>query len=183
MIDQLPRGPVEVEVTVGRRDLGGVRRFALLLAECGIGFGQHPIEQIGRDLRGTLEHLAGVVVGLHRERALRRDRPGVELLHELDDRYACLGVARHQRTLDRRSAAPAWEERRMHVQPETLVEHCVGDDQPVGDGDDHRSAEIEARLQPLRLDDREPEVLGGELCGRRRELATSARWCIRPSED
>ena len=137
----------------------------------GSGLGQHPIEQIGRDLRGALEHRAGVVVGLHRKRMLRRDRPGVELLHELDDRHACLGVARHQRPLDRRSAAPAWEERRMHVQPETLGEHRVGDDQPVRDGDDDRSAEIEARLQPLRLENRDPQALA------RQALPATARAC------
>ena len=63
----------------------------------------------------------------------------------------------------------------MHVQPETLVEHRVGDDQPVRDRDDDRCAEIEARLEPLRLEDREPEALGRELGRRRRELAPSAR--------
>ena len=39
----------------------------------------------------------------------------------------------------------------MHVQPESLAEQGLGDDQPVRDRDDGRRAEIEARRGPLRL--------------------------------
>jgi hypothetical protein len=67
----------------------------------------HLVEQARGDLGAAREHGARVVVLAQVERLLRGDRPGVELLDRLVDRHAGARVARHQRALDGRGAAPA----------------------------------------------------------------------------
>ena len=71
----------------------------------------------------------------------------------------------------------------MHVQPESLLEHLLGDDEAVRDRDDGVRAEVETRLEPLRLQHRDPQALGGQLGRRRRVLAAPARGRIGPREN
>ena len=62
----------------------------------------------------------------------------------------------------------------MHVEPEPFREHRLGNDQPVRDRDDHRCAEVEARLGPRRLERADPEPLCRCLRRRRDELSPAA---------
>ena len=71
----------------------------------------------------------------------------------------------------------------MHVEPASLREHVLGDDEAVRDGDDGVRAEVETRLEPLRLQHRDPQALGGQLGRRRKVLAAPARGRIGPREN
>ena len=104
---------------------------------------------------------------------LRRHGPGVELGDGLVDRDAGLLVAGHDRALHRRRPAPAWEKRRMHVQPRALREQRLGDEQAVGADDDGRRVELE----PL-----EPGARAGGRGSRaaRRRPSPEARVTFRP---
>jgi len=113
---QLLRRPRPVELSIGRPDLLGI-------GDAVLGLRRRPsvvergVDQVGRQLSSAREEGSGVVVDPDRKLLLSRDRPGVELLDQLDDRDSCLLVARHQRPLDRRSPTPARQERRVDVEP------------------------------------------------------------------
>ena len=100
--------------------------------------GQHLVQQLDRELGGALVDRRRVVLGADRERALRCDRAGVELLHGLVDRDAGLGVAGHERALDRGGAAPARQQRRVHVQPERRARAASSGISSAVGGDDDR---------------------------------------------
>ena len=120
---------------VHRLELVGVAS-ARLPARENTGAGSTPSSRSTRELgRARRRPAPASSSSPTRKCALRRDRAGVQLLHELDDRDAGLLVARQQRTLDRRRAAPAREERRVDVQPERRAQagrpgsrHAVGDE-------------------------------------------------------
>ena len=69
---------------------------------------------------------------------LQQDRPGIEALLHLHDRDPGRRVPREQRALDWRSAAPAWQQRRVYVQATSRrnFQHRVRQDKTVG-GDHH----------------------------------------------
>ena len=75
----------------------------------------------------------------HRRRGRRRTRssaatgPGVELLDEQHRRDGALGLAGHERALDRRGAAPARERRGVQVDERQRVEQRARHEQAVGD--------------------------------------------------
>ena len=115
----------------------------------------HLLEQAGGDLRGALEDAACVEVA-DRERFLRRDRAGVERLDRLVDRHARLAVAREDRPLDRRRAAPPRQQRRMDVQPERAREQPGRDVEAVRADDD--ALDLGGQLRPLRLVDGDAEL-------------------------
>ena len=167
MVHELRSRTREVEVPVGRGDLVGVgcavRRLGLEHR-----LGQHVADQPRGDLGGTRVHRSGVVVRLELERLLSGDRAGVELGGRAMDRDAGSRVARHQRTLDRRRAAPARQERRMDVEPEPTVEQRVRDEQPVRGNDNRVGRNLDAVVESRRLRDGDPEPLGGLLRGCRR---------------
>ena len=126
-----------------------------------------------RHLGRARVHRAGVEVA-DRERLLRRDRARVELLDRPVDRHARLGVAGEDRPLDRRGAAPARQQRRVHVHPERLFEQTRRDVETVGAHDDPVDGLEE--LRPLRLVHRDAEPLRRHLGRRRaRRAATAAR--------
>ena len=87
-----------------------------------LGSAQHVSRRSAAICSRPLVHGPGVIVRADRERLLGRDRARVELLHELDDRHAGLGVAGHDRALDRGRPAPARQQRRVDVEPEVSVE-------------------------------------------------------------
>ena len=70
-------------------------------------------------------------------RSAMRHGPGVEPLVHLHHHDAALGIARHDRAVDRRGAAPARQQRGMQV--EAAERHGIEDrlrqDQPIGDDD------------------------------------------------
>ena len=100
------------------------------------GLGSTSLEQLDADLRGAVVDGAGVVLGPIGNGSLRGDRPGVELLDELDHRDAGLVVAGHDRPLDGRRPTPARQQRRVDVQPEVPLEQRCRDQPPVGDEHD-----------------------------------------------
>ena len=125
----------EVELAVRGADLVGVGRAGVGLRREGRR-GKDAVEQPRGDLGRPGEDGAGVVLGSDRECLLGRDRAGVELLHRLVDRDAGLLVPGEDRALDRRGAAPARKQRRVHVEPEGAREQVGRDQEPVG-ADDH----------------------------------------------
>ena len=160
--------PREVELAVGRFDLGRVRRLAHLRRERRLR--QHLVQQLDRELGRARIDRPRVVLRRQREAALRGDRACIELLHRLVDRDADLLVAGEQRPLDRGRAAPARQQRRMDVQPEPLLEQALRDQQAVR-GDDRRlTRKLQLRRRPVGLQHRDPELFGDELRRRRREL-------------
>ena len=70
----------------------------------------------------------------------------------------------------------------MHVQPEPLLEQLLRDEPAVRDDHDRRRAEVEAGLEPLGLEHRDPEPLGGDLRRRRDELPPAAGGRVRARE-
>ena len=105
---ELLSGTPEVELAVVRRDLlcVGDAVFRLRL-ESRLILGEHALQQVGRKLCGAREDDARIVVILDRKRTLRGNRAGVQLLDGPVDRDSGRLVARHDRPLDRSSAAPA----------------------------------------------------------------------------
>ncbi len=63
----------------------------------------------------ALDLVAGLVGADRRAVPARSIGAGVERLHDAHDRHAGLGVAGHHRAMDRRRAAPARQQRRVHV--------------------------------------------------------------------
>ena len=162
--DELRRRPRQVELPVGGRDLLGVG--GPLARLWGESDGQR-VEQARRHLCGAVIDGAGIVVGPDREGFLRGDRPGVQLLDELDDRHAGLRVARHDRALDRRRPAPARQQRRVHVQPLMPIEQRPWDDQAVGDRDDRLRRQLDRGIETLGLQTGHAETFSGQPRGRR----------------
>jgi hypothetical protein len=105
--------PRPIQLAVGGLDLLRVGHLALLRAEV-LGV-ERRIDKVGRQSRRSLEHRACIVLGPDPEPALRADRPGVQLGHEADDRYAGLVVPCHDRPLDRSRSAPARKQGRVDV--------------------------------------------------------------------
>ena len=65
------------------------------------------------------------------------DVPGVEAGIHFHDHDAALGVAGHDRAIDRRGPAPARQQRRVQVEAAARhgIENVLRQDQPVGDDD------------------------------------------------
>ena len=66
------------------------------------------------------------------------------------DRDAGLVVARHDRALDRRGAAPARQQRRMDVEPERALEQLVRDQEAVGADDDRVGGDLDGSRRASR---------------------------------
>ena len=115
-VDELRRGPRRIELAVGGDDLLRVRHALVRLRRERWMF-EHAVEQSRGNLGRARVHDAGVVLRADVERFLCGDRPGVELLRRAVDGDSRLRVAGHDRALDGSGAAPARQERRMHVQP------------------------------------------------------------------
>ena len=161
-----PDGGKRMEYEAFLRGLRSQRRFR-----------QRLLQQLGRQFACPRRDRAEIVLRRERERPLRRDRPGVELRHELDDRHSGLLVAGHQRTLDRRGASPAREQRRVDVQPQRPVENRLGDQHAVGGHDHGPGLRLEV-VEPLGLAHVDPEPLGSHLRRRRRQFAPASLWPV-----
>jgi hypothetical protein len=70
----------------------------------------------------------------------------------------------------------------VHVQPQSPLEHGLGDQQTVG-RDDHRPHLGVEVVEPLGLAHLDPEPLRGLLRRRRRELPPAAARTVRPREE
>ena len=111
-----------------------------------------------------------------------RDRAGVERGHRLVDRDAGLLVAREDRALDRRGAAPARQQRRVHVQPERPVEQRLRDEQAVREIT-IASTGSSGSVRLLGLVHRTPSRSATSFVGGRRELAAAAARRVGPGEE
>ena len=179
-VEELLRRAAPVEHAVVRPDLLGVGH-ALGRLRHERRLRQHLVEQLDAELGRPPRDRRVVVLLPDRERTLRRDRPRVELGHELDDRRAGLRVTGHQRPLDRRGAPPARKQRRVDVQPERAVEHRLGDERAVRGEHDRRLLGVEV-LQALGLAHLDAQPLGRFLRGRRPKTPPAALWPVRPSQ-
>ena len=136
---ELGRVEVPLELTVGARQLAGARceRMILLLGLHDIQLRDRVDEQVGAERGEPLRELRRRL--LHPDRRLLggEDRAVVELLVHLHDRDAGALVAGQDRMHDGRRAAPAGEQRRMHVDDAASRErkHLCREDLTVG-GDD-----------------------------------------------
>ena len=179
--DELLRRPREVELAIGGRDLLGVGH-AVLGLRLEVRVGEDAVEQPRGDLRRALEDGARVVVGAELERLLRRDRPRVELGRRAVDRDAGARVAGHQRALDRRGAAPARQQRRVHVEPERPREQRLRDQQAVRGDDDRVGRDLDAVVEPRGLRDGDAEPLGDLLRGGRLQRAAAPARLVGPRQ-
>ena len=91
-----------------------------------------------------------VVVGPDRLPPLQADRAGVEPLGQPHDRDAGLRVAGHDRPLDRRSAAPARQQRRMHVEDLVLAQQRLANERAVGAETSASGSAAAIRVEDLR---------------------------------
>ena len=161
---------VEIELPVGCRDLLGVGRTAVRLRlerrDSSMSFRSRAATSAER-----CAHLPSIELA-DLERLLRRDRPGVQRLDCLVDRHARLLVAGQDRALHRGGTAPARQQRRMHVQPERAFEQARRDVEAVRADDD--AVGVSRKLGLLRLMNRDSELRGDELRGRRTELPATA---------
>jgi len=131
---ELGGGAARVQAALGGRDLLRVRHALLRL----LGELQHSrlggLERFDQELaaqpREPRRERAAGVVEVDRLGALERARPAVEPLGQLDDRHTGVRVARHQRALDRRGAAPARQQGRMHVQHQVVRQERLADELP-----------------------------------------------------
>ena len=129
--------------------------YVMPSAGCGVnvGSGSTSSSSSTRELARRAVDGAGVVLGLDRERALRGDRPRVELgLDSLMIVTPVSAVAGHQRPLDRRRAAPARQQRRVDVEPERPRESRLGNQHARRPRRRPSPPRVEVRLEPLGLD-------------------------------
>ena len=129
---ELGSGAAGVELALIPLDLLRVGHAFLPL---GLGLGplvecldQQPAAQVGQ----PGGQAAVVVTGVDRLGGAQVDRPGVQLRHRAHDADAGLGVARLDGPLHRRRAAPARQQRRVHVVGLVGRQQRLADDGPVG---------------------------------------------------
>ena len=125
-------------------DLLGVGRLRLvLLGELEPALGrevERPDQQLAAEPgQGRGERLE-VCVGADRHLGAERHGPGVEPGGQLHHADAGAGVAGHDRPLDRRRAAPARQQRGVHVQHQVLGEQRLADQLTEGADDDRARA-------------------------------------------
>ena len=104
---ELGRRPHPVQVAIGGGQLGGVGDAVLRLGDAGRAPGQGVDQQRHAQLERPGRQVAGVVGLPDRKPGHAVHRAGVQLGHQFDHGHPGLGVAGHQRPLDRRRPAPA----------------------------------------------------------------------------
>ena len=136
--------------------------------------------QPGADIGETVVQRPGRHRPVDGDMGGERHRAGIEALVHLHHHHAGLGVAGHDRPLDRGRAAPARQERGMPViaaEPRSGQDR-LGQEQPIGDDHGDIGAERAKRrdivgiLEIGRCADLKAERLGGALDGGGRELQT-----------
>src|SRR5688572_18722960 len=145
-------------------------------------------EELAAERGEALRQRSVVVIRADRLRALDRDGACVELGGGLHDGHAGLLVAGLDRALDRGRAAPAWQERRVHVQHTVGGQKRFPDERAVGAdeyglrlrGGDPLTRRIVVHV--LRLKDLDAEQARGLGDGRRRDLAAAASRRIGPRD-
>jgi hypothetical protein len=183
---QLGGRPRRVQRTVRGLDLVRVRDARLVLLDVRRPLIERAHEQVAAEPLEPRGERAVVVVGRDRLGLLQAYGARVQALGHPHDRDAGLGVARHDRPLDGRRAAPARQQRRVHVdhlvagQQRLLDQHAEGAHArhlELGGGD---AGERLVVVEPLRLDHVEPELASPDRDRRRRELAAAAARPVRP---
>ena len=83
--------------------------------------------------QGIVQFSAGNAIA-HGQFALRVDRPGIQTGIELHDAHAALGVTGQNRTLYRRRAAPARQQRGVNIEASQARQrqHGGGQNEPIG---------------------------------------------------
>ena len=174
---QASSGIVEVELAVGGRDLLGVGRRRPRAAARTSASVEHVVEQPRRDLGRAREHLPASSSPIG-NRSCAAIGPASSSATVSWIVTPGLLVAGEDRALDRRGAAPARQQRRVHVQPERPLEQPRRD--VAGRTRRRRRARPSSRqLGLLGLVHRDAEPLGRLLRGRRRELAAAALRRVR----
>ena len=153
---QLGRRAGRVQRAVGGLDLVRVGDAVRCLLDPGRALVERLHQQRAAALLQARGERAVVVAGPDRLAAAQADRPGVEPRGQPHDRDARLGVAGHDRPLDRGRAAPARQQRRVHVEDLVRAQERLLDQHAVG-ADDER----------VRLRGRDPrhDVVGVERLG------------------
>ena len=189
---ELDRGRARVEATVPGADLLRVgRRGVVLLDELDRAGGaavERLDQQPGAEVLEALGEPAEVVVA-DRHRLARRDRAGVEAGGDPHDRHPGLGIAGHDRALDRRGSPPARQQRRVHVEQLELAQQRLAqqlaegaDDAELGLGGADPLERLIA-LGRLGAQDVDPELLGGRGGRRRRGAAPAAAAAVGRRDD
>ncbi len=132
---QLGGGAGGVEHAVGRPDLLGIGDALLCLIDKGRALVEGLYQQVAPQLLQALCHGAVGVLVRDRLDTGEADRSAVQTRGETHDADAGLLVAGHDRSLDRRRAAPAGQQRRMHVEDLPQGEQRVGDERSEGADD------------------------------------------------
>ncbi|CAB4862601.1 unannotated protein [freshwater metagenome] len=152
-----------VEQPIGGGDLLGVGHAALVLRDEGQVFLKCPQQKVASESFESLRKTPEGVVGADRLDRAQADRTTVEPLGQPHDRHAGLRVARHDRPLDRRGAAPARQQRRMHVEHRVFGQQRLANQHPIGADDDVARGRADSladlrRSEILRLQERDPEL-------------------------
>ena len=132
---ELDRRARPVEHPVGRGDLFGVGDALGRLRLRRRLLQQRPLEQRHAQLQRPARTTPASSCGPIANRCCGQDRPGVELGGDRDHRHRRLGVAGHDRPLDRRRAAPARQRRGMQVDQRIGRQQRLADDLAEGDHD------------------------------------------------
>ena len=149
------------------------------------------LQAVGQHLRAEdrqrVVQLAGGRLRLDRQRTPQQHRPGVQALLHLHQAHPGFGVAGLDRALDRRRAAPARQQARVHV-PATVLrdvqdrlrqQHAVGHHHHQVRLQRAQRLARDAGLQRVQLQHRDPALQRLALDRRRREYPPAPRGPIR----
>ncbi len=142
----LERRALPADRELGRGELGGVRRLALLghgLAEAGDAARQALDEQVASDGGEPGAQLPGGLVLADRHRGAGVDRPGVQPLLERHQADAGRRVAGQDGALDRRGASPAREQREVGVHHREPLQDLGTHEPAEGDDDAELGAAVD----------------------------------------
>jgi hypothetical protein len=178
-----------VQRPVGGLDLVRVRDAGLVLLHPRRPLVERADEQVAAQRLEPLSQRPVVVVRPDRRAAGQAHGPRVEALGESHDRDAGLGIAGHDRALDRRGTAPARQQRRVHVDDLVAGEQRLADQHAVRADDEHLGLgrrdprQHVVGMQRLRLDQVEHELTRGPCHRRRLERAAAAARPVRARDD
>ena len=183
-----------IEQAIARLDLLGIRDAGLvLLDELEAAPGGELVERAEQQLAAECREPRGersiAVASADRLAGAQTDRTAVESCREAHDRDARALVAGDDRALDRRRAAPAGQQRRVHVEQRVRREQRLPDQRTERAHDDGIGFQVgDLRRRRLVVDvlgllQHEPERAGALGDGRRGQAPPAPARAIRPGQD